>query len=266
MEHKLRYLLGYYYLFENSFWLQKSERSELKIDNRFRCRLVSFSLAGWILAGSNNLRHPSRAAIVPLSVLFQAPFSLMIRRREIARHLQRPVVPTICMYKSLLDLLLASTYLYKTWHDLALLLGFHWYQYKCGSTDCNFSILGKKLEFLKTWKRQQSSFSTYSYGINRCVCRAAFRVREFIIYLRRSFLATIFPQGRRLKRAAPALYVVFCSGTKCPGGKHSVITGNNRSRPDALSHSAHTSLDPTILFHPMHQRLNALETRNWTSH
>jgi hypothetical protein len=79
----------------------------------------------------------------------------------------------------------------------------------------------------------------------------AFHVGEFIIYLRRSFLATIFPQGRRLKRAAPALYVVFCGGTKCPGGKHSVITGNNRGRRMLRSIPRIPRAGPrqTLLFH-----------------
>lgn len=89
-----------------------------------------------------------------------------------------------------------------------------------------------------------TAVSAFYKAPNECYVCIAFHMREFIIYLRRSFLATIFPQGRRLKRAEQtesALYVVFCGGTKCPGGKHSVITGNNRSG-GCPSHSAHTTL------------------------
>lgn len=82
----------------------------------------------------------------------------------------------------------------------------------------------------------------------------------------RSFLATIFPQGRCLKRAAPALYVVFCSDTKYPGGKHSVITGNNRCRPDAAAIPRITRIVPRLLlFHLAPHHFPKDRTRDWTA-
>lgn len=82
----------------------------------------------------------------------------------------------------------------------------------------------------------------------------------------RSFLATIFPQGRCLKRAAPALYVVFCSDTKYPSGKHSVITGNNRCRPDAPAIPSITRIVPRLLlFHLAPHHFLKNRTRDWAA-
>lgn len=45
------------------------------------------------------------------------------------------------------------------------------------------------------------------------------------------FRATIFPQWRLSSNEAwPPFMWFFCGSIKCYGGKHSVITGNNRSR------------------------------------
>lgn len=96
--------------------------------------------------------------------------------------------------------------------------------------------------------------------IVRCTIIQCRRVTIRPVY---NFSGDDFPTGAaRLKRAAPALYVVFCGGTKYSGGKHSVITGNNRSRrmPRHSAHSARWTL--RLAFSPSSGAAppNALET------
>lgn len=135
-----------------------------------------------VITRSAPVIHHGRCNRPAVSLFRDAPFSLMIpRRREIMRHLQRPIAPTICITKRYFISFLRRCFYFSA-HIVAVLT---------------------KLALCVSHKAAH-------------ICDIAFHTREFIIYLRRSFLATIFPQGRRLKRAAPALYVVFCSGTKCP--------------------------------------------------